>query len=188
MFTRELAIIALLLIPTFADAQRRTRGERRANFDQIESNFQSAPRITKSDLESFSAIKLIVDKRKDLKLSDDQLKQFKDLHQKEAGTNEGLYKQVDSLRMAMRKRAGADEDQERARTTLARQELLSVIRQIRANYDSTFQAGMPLLDETQKQTATQLVEKEHEEAEEDLRSKLSGGGARQSGSQTRRRP
>lgn len=103
--------------------------------------------------------------------------------------NEALFKQVDSLKLAMKRRDGEDGDQERARTTLARQELMTVIRQIRANYDSTFQASLPLLDETQKQTATQLVEKKREEADGDLRSKIGGGGARQSGSpMTRRRP
>jgi hypothetical protein len=184
MFTRELAVIALLLIPTIADAQRTNRGkELFGDWNKPDTAMgRPVPKIAKTDLERFSAVKLIADKKKNLKLSDDQLKQFKDLGKQEDATNDPLYRRVDSLRLSMRRRAGVDGDQERARTTLARQELMSVIQQIRANYDSTFQAGMPLLDETQKQTATQLVEKEREEAEAALRSKLGGGGARQSGS------
>ncbi|MEX2154662.1 MAG: hypothetical protein WD825_15070 [Gemmatimonadaceae bacterium] len=180
MFSRSVAVAALLLLPMTADAQRTNRGrDLYGDWNKPDTAMgRPAPKIAKADLEKFSAVKLIADKKKDLKLSDDQLKQFKDLGKQEDALNDGLYKQVDSLRLAMRRRAGEDGDQERARTTLARQELLTVIRQIRANYDSTFQAGMPFLDEAQKQTATQLVEKEREEAEEDLRSKLGGGGGR----------
>ena len=189
MFSRSVAVAALLLVPSFADAQRKTRGDKEADWNSIDKSVQAGPKISKKDLESFSAIKVIVDKRKDLKLSDDQLTQFKDLDKKEEGTNQCLYDQVDSLRMAMRKRPGDDPDQERARTTLAQQELMTVIRQIRANYDESFQASLPLLDETQKAAATQLVQKEQADAEEDLRSKIGSGGMRSGGGgSTRKRP
>lgn len=192
MLSRRVAVIALFLIPSVAVAQgRKTRGEKEADWDKIDKSVQAGPKVDKGDIENFSAIKVIVDKKKDLKLSDDQLKKFKDLDKQEEGVNDGLYKKVDSLRMAMRHRAGEDADQEKARTTLARQELLSVIREIRSSYDSTFQAAMPLLDVNQQKTATEIVEKEREGAEEDLRSKLGGGGGgtRQSGSpMTRKRP
>jgi hypothetical protein len=192
MLTRKATFLALLLIPSVAVAQgRKMRGEKEADWDKIDKSVQSGPRVSKGDVENFSAIKVIVDKKKDLKLSDDQLKQLKDLDKQEEGANDALYKKIDSLKLAMRKRAGEDEDQERARTSLARQELLTVIRDIRSNYDSTFQVAMPLLDENQKKAATQIVEKERADAEDDLRSKIGGGsgGARQSGVPiTRRSP
>jgi hypothetical protein len=190
MLTRSVALITLVLIPTFADAQRRVRGERRADWDAVESNSQSLPKINKGDLEGFSAIKLIVDKKKDLKLTDDQLSKLKDLDKKEEAQLEGLFKQLDSLRNATRVRPGEDPDQEKARTSLARQDLMDIVRNIRANYDSTFQWALPLLDDGQKKTATELVEKERAEVEEDVRGKLGGGGRSSGGAQptTRRRP
>lgn len=188
MYSRPIAIAVLLLLPTIADAQSRVRGERRENWDEIDREVEKVPTVKQSDLEQFSAVKLIMDKRKDLKISDDQLKLIKDLGQKEEATNESLYKQVDSLRMAMRKRAGEDTLLERARTTLARQELMTVVRQIRSNYDSTFSSCLPLLDESQRKAATELVEKEREDAEEDLRKKLGGRGRPASIRQNVRRP
>jgi hypothetical protein len=186
MSYQKLAVLALLLVPTFAEAQRRskTRGDKEANWDEIQKVSAPPIKLSKNDLENFSAVRVIVDKRKDLKLSDDQVKQFKDLGKQEEGVNEVLFVRVDSLKMAMRPRAGEDSLQERARTSLARQELMTVVNQIRTNYDSTFQVALPLLDETQKKTACELVEKERESAEEDLRSKLGsrggGGGGRRS--------
>jgi hypothetical protein len=192
MLSRKVAIVALFLIPSVAVAQgRKVRGDKEADWNKIDKEVQAGPKVDKGDIENFSAIKVIVDKKKDLKLSDDQVKKFKDLDKQEEGVNDELFKRVDSLRMAMRHRAGEDADQEKARTSLARQELLTVIRQIRSSYDSTFQAALPLLDENQQKFATQIVEKERADAEEDLRSKIGGGGGRasQAGSpMTRKRP
>jgi len=178
MLSQKVAVVALLLIPTFVEAQRKSkvRGDAEADWSKIDKSVQTNIKLGKGDVEKFSAIKLMVDKKKDLKLTDAQLKQLKDLDVKEECLNESRFKQVDSLKLAMRLRPGEDPDQESARTSLARQELMSVIRSIRSSYDSTYQEGLPLLDETQKKSVTELVEKERNEAEEDLRSKLGGRG------------
>lgn len=181
MLSRPIALAALLLLPMIAEAQRTNRGKKlMGDWEKPDTAMgRPAPKLAKADIEKFSAVLLIADRKKDLKLSDDQLKQFKDLGKQEETANQHLYKLVDSLRLSLRRRAGEDGDQERARATLAGQELLSVIRVIRTNYDSTFQVGLPLLDETQRKTATAMVEKERADAEEDLRSKFGGrGGSR----------
>ena len=174
MFRSSLA--ALLLMPLVLDAQgRRTFGrDNKSSWDSIQKAAPSVPSISKRDLQSFSGIKLVVDKRKDLKLSDDQVKQFSDLSKTEDAANEGRFTKLDSLKLAMKPRAGEDAEIERARTSLAREELMTVIKEIRASYDSTFQVGLPLLDDTQKKSATQLLDRKHADAEEDLRSKLRG--------------
>jgi len=187
MFSRPVALAALLLIPTFADAQKTNRGTKiLSDWNKPDTNMgRAAPSYKKSDVEKFSAVLIVVDKKKDLKLTDDQVAKFKDLGKAEEAYNEPFYVKMDSARLAIRRRPGEDADQEKARMTLARQEMMNVIRRIRSNYDSVFQQGMPLLDETQKKTASEIVEKERADAEDDLRSKLGGGGG---GGSSRRRP
>ena len=186
MCTRLIGLAMLLTIPTMSEAQRTNRGrELFGDWNQPDTAMgRPAPSIKKSDIEKFSGVLIVVDKKKDLKLSDDVTNKLKDLGKQEEAYNQPLYQKADSLRLAIRRRAGEDGEKEQVRMTLARQELLEVIRQIRSNYDSTFQVGLPLLDETQKAAATQLVEKQRDEAEDDLRSKLGGrggGGVRPAG-------
>ncbi|HYC51796.1 MAG TPA: hypothetical protein VEB19_11855 [Gemmatimonadaceae bacterium] len=176
MLHRKLAVLALLLLPAAADAQRRTRGEKTANWDEIEKSSSGAPRFSTKDVEEFSAIKIVVEKRKDLKLNDDQAKTLRDLSKQEDEALKPRMQILDSLRLAMRVRPGEDADLERARTSIARQEVLRVVGEIRTGYDSTFQAGLPVLDETQRKSAMELVERERTKREDELREKLGGGG------------
>lgn len=177
----SVALIALLVVPTLAHAQRKMRGEKEANWSQIDRGVQATIKISKGDLEKLSGIKIAVDKKKDLKLTDDQLAKLKDLDKQEETAMESHFKLVDSLKLAARWRQGEDSLQERARTTLARQELMSAVRQIQSSYDSTFQFALPLLDETQRKTVAEHVQKQREDVGEDIRKALggrSGGGAR----------
>jgi hypothetical protein len=179
MLHRKLAVLALLilLVPSLVEAQRRsrTRGDKEANWDAIEQNASSGPRFSAKDIEGLSAIRILVDKRKDLKLSDEQAKQLRDLGKKEDDATKAQFAVVDSLKTALRSRAGSDPDAERARVSIAQQELMNVIGQIRASYDATFKEALPLLDEPQQKAATALVEKERADAEEELREKISSG-------------
>jgi hypothetical protein len=177
MLHRKLAVLVLLLIPAAADAQRRSRGEKTANWDEIEKSTPGAPRFSTKDVEELSAFRIVVDKRKDLKLSDDQAKQLRNLTRQEEEALKPRMIILDSLRLAMRVRPGEDADLERARTTIARQEVLRVIGEIRAGYDSTFKtAGIPLMDVAQQTSAQELVERVRNEREGELRDKLGGGG------------
>ena len=176
MLHRKLAVLAILLLPATADAQRRTRGEKTANWDEIEKSSAAAPRFSTKDVEEFSALRIVVEKRKDLKLNDDQAKQLRDLTKQEEEALKPRLTVLDSLRLAMRVRPGEDPDLERARTTLARQEVLRVIDEIRTGYDSTFKVGLPLLDEGQQKSAQDLVQRERQDREQDLRDKIGGGG------------
>ena len=175
MMKTFLALSALLLaVPTVADAQGRTRGDKTANWDQIESANPSGPRVTRKDVEAFSGIGIVVDRRKDLKLSDDQVRQLRDLARREEGAVEPRFAAFDSLRAAMRSRAGVDADEERARTTIARQELMTAIGAIRSVYDSTLTGALSVLDETQRTMARDVVAKAQTEADEKLRERFRG--------------
>lgn len=176
-----LCISLLVTSPVEGQRGRRERGERTANWDQIESANPSGPRITRNDVEKFSAIRIVVDKRKELKLTDQQVKQLREQIPLEETALDDRLARFDSLRMAVRRRAGADEDEERARTSLARQELMASIAAIRAGYDSTFTAALELLADDQRASARTVVEKERAEREEDLRERMNGGAGMRGG-------
>ena len=179
MLIRPLAVAAILLVPTLAEAQRTNRGSKLyGDWNKTDTAMgRAAPSYKKADVEKFSSVLLLVDKKKDLKLTDEQVAKFKDLGKAEDASNAQLYAKMDSVRLAIRRRPGEDGDSERARMSLARQDLFAVIQQIRSNYDSTYKAQcLPILDETQRKTAEGLILKQQGEAEEDLRSKLGGGG------------
>jgi hypothetical protein len=187
---RASAIAALLLIPTLAQAQRTNRGnDLYGDWNKADPKMgRPAPTYKQSDVEKFSAVLLLVDKKKDLKLTDDQMAKLKDLGKAEEAVNKVLYGKMDSTRLALRQKPGEDSDQERARMTLARQEFMAVIQQIRSSYDSTYKTSCaPILDEGQRKTAEELIQKASQEAEEELRSKI-GGGTRGAGGGGGRRP
>lgn len=179
MLNHKLVVLTLLVIPTVVSAQRsRTRGERRPNWDQIESNSGKGPQISGRDLEAIHPVKHLLDKRKDLKLSDDLAKQLKELQDKDKEKNQSLFKAVDSLRGVIRSRSGTKSDEDRVRATLAREEIRTVLQTVLATYDSTLKVAIPLLDESQQKTANALLEKHREESEEMIREKLGGRGPR----------
>lgn len=184
----SVALIALFLVPTLAHAQRKMRGEPEANWNQIDKSVQANIRISKSDLEKLSAIRTVVDKKKDLKLTAEQLAKIEELTKQEAAVMEPHFKLVDSLKLAARWRQGQDSTQERARTQLARQELVSVVRQIRSTYDSTFQFALPVLDETQQKAVAEHVQKERADADQDIQKALGGRAGRQGSSSSDRVP
>jgi hypothetical protein len=172
----SVALIALLVVPTLTQAQRKMRGEKEANWNQIDKSVQANIKISRGDLEKLSGIKIAVDKKKDLKLSNDQLAKLQDLDKQEETAMESHFKLVDSLKLAARWRQGEDSLQERARTTLARQELMSAVRQIQSSYDSTFQFALPVLDETQRKAVAEHVQKQREDAQADIQKALGGRG------------
>ena len=178
----SVALIALFLVPTLAQAQRRMRGETEANWNQIDKSVQANVRISKGDLEKLSATKTLIEKKKDIKLTAEQLAKIEELTKQEAMVMEPHFKLVDSLKLAARWRQGQDSTQERARTSLARQELVNAVRVIRSTYDSTFQFALPVLDEAQQKAVAEYVQKEREDADEGIQKALGGRGGRSSSS------
>jgi hypothetical protein len=189
----SVALIALFLVPTLAQAQRKMRGEPEANWKEIDRSVQANVRISKGDLEKLSAIRTVAEKKKDLRLTAEQLAKIDELTKQEASVMEPHFKLVDSLKLAARWRQGQDSTQERARTTLARQELMNAVRMIRSTYDSTFQFALPVLDEGQQKAVAEHVQKEREDADEEIQKALGGRGGRSTSSDrvpftTTRRP
>jgi hypothetical protein len=188
MNARALPLIALAILPAVAAAQRggRDRGTK-ADFDGMISSAPVGLRLSNGDVEDMNPVKLLADKRKDLKLTDDQLKQIRAMNDALRESTKPQFKVLDSLRMAMRPRAGADEDVERVRTQLVRQEVVDLVKAIREGYDAKLKEAVALLDESQKAKADELVAKQAREAEETL-AKAFGGGRGMGGGRRGRPP
>jgi hypothetical protein len=135
------------------------------------------------DLQNQSPIKLLIDKRKDLRLSDDQLAQIKELETKLKDKNAPLFHAVDSLNGAVRTAAsnrGTASDDSRSTLRSLMQELMDTVEDIRDNYAASLATALPLLDDDQRKKADELLAKQAEEIEK------ASGGAR--GGRRSRRP
>jgi hypothetical protein len=89
VLSRSLSILTLCLIPTVVAAQRSGglgasdrfgggKAGREADWDRINSENAGELQLSNKDLEGISPSKLLIDKHKDLKLTDHQQKQLKD--------------------------------------------------------------------------------------------------------------
>lgn len=174
MRTLLTALLLLSAYASIADAQRgrRTRGEPDANWNDMDRFSRSASPLTVKDVENMSAVKLLVDERKKLRLSDDQNNQLKSMVAQEKETNKDALQAVDSLRKIARARPTAMTPEEETRMTIARAELRTVIDTVFARYRATADQALALLDDTQKAAATELLEKQRDENRQTLRAKF----------------
>jgi hypothetical protein len=198
MFSRQLAVVVLVLIPAVASAQRGGRGGGggmggdKANYGDNRSS-TSMLQLSNRDVEDMSPLRLLIDKRKDLKLADDRVKQLKDLEGKLKDKNDPSFKALDSLRRVMRP-SSTQTDDERTRMMTARSGVMAAVADIRANYDASAKEALALLDETQQKTASDLLQKQTADAEQMLQEKLNSRGERNAGADSaattggRRRP
>lgn len=141
--TRTVTRVALsFILPSMSVAQGRgTRGEPDVDWNAVAKNGSTGPAFSAKDVDGMNAFKALVEKRKDLKLTDDQLARFKGfetaLHEK----NAPLGKAVDLLRKAMKPGSGTPSAEDEARMVIAREGLMGVLRQARSNNDA---AGAPV--------------------------------------------
>jgi hypothetical protein len=181
---RRLALLTgLLVIPSIAMSQRggggRTQADRRTEmFDKNDK--PSGPAIRVRDLEDLSPLKLIIDKRKDLKLTDAQLNSLKDAENKLKDKNAPLLKAADSLIHEMRVAAGGSTETDRSKGRSAQNGLMSVIDDVRTNYDSAGKDAIATLDAEQQTKATEMLAKQREEGEKTVRERMRPSGGNQS--------
>ena len=178
MLSRKVTILSLLLvIPGLASAQR-SRGsfgrDAEPNWDELGKG-SGGLQLSTRDMENISPLKLLIDKRKDLELTDDQTKRLKDFEAKLKDQNQSLLKALDSLRKASRPSLRPSDD-DRTRMMNVRREVMGVVKDIRSNYDASLKEALAVLDESQRATADGLVQKQNEEAENMLRDKMGRGG------------
>jgi hypothetical protein len=180
MIRIPVAVLAFTLLPTAVFAQRGggMRGGSRMGGQEgmgRGGGASSGLQLSNGDVEEMSPIKRLIDKRKDLKLTDAQVKQFKDLEKEMKTRNEHLFHVLDSLRKDMTPSGGSLEEA-RGRMVNDRAAVEEVVGNIRLSYNETLKQAMPLLDDTQKQQANDFVQQLNDEADKTLQEKLEGRG------------
>ena len=189
MFSTRVAVLILALMPATVFAQRggggRGGGRTGGGDEGSQGGGSSMLRLSNGDVEEMSPIKRLIDKRKDLNLTGDQLKQFKDLESEMKLRNENLFKQLDSLRKDMTF-SGSPSDA--AKIASDRDAVTEVVGNIRLSYNETLKRAVERLDDTQKQKAEELVHQLNDEADKTLQEKLNGGRGDENGGRRGRPP
>jgi len=193
------AALVLALVPATLTAQRgmggggmggggmRGGGGRSGGQEGGHGGGSSMLQLSNGDVEEMSPIKRLIDKRRELKLSDEQTRKFKELETEMKARNERLFKQLDSLRKDMTF-SGRASDDERAKIENDHQAVVDVVANIRLSYNETLKRATELLDEGQKQKAAELVQQLNDEADQTLDKKLNSRGERGEGGGRRGRP
>jgi len=175
MIRRLLIATALFIAPCTVVAQRtgRTQADKKTEiFDKQE--MPKGPDIRVRDLEDQSPLHLLIDKRKDLKLTDAQLSQLKDSEGKLKEKNAPLYKSADSLIRAMRV-TSQPSDQDKARARSARSDFMDVVKSLNENNDAASKEVVPGLDADQQTKAKEMLEKQRADGEKFIRERMSEG-------------
>jgi len=186
MRTRYLAtsLIVALTLPLFpALAQRGggggggagsrvQRGDKEADYSMMNG---STLKLSNKDLENISPIKLLIDKKKDLKLSDDQVNKLKEKEDKLKESMKPSFGALDSLRRIATPTSRTPDAGDQARMMDTRRQFQQVVNGIRIQYDAAATDAASVLDETQQKQATDLFQKQKAEADDMIRSKLGGG-------------
>jgi hypothetical protein len=178
MIRRALLIACIFAIPSIATAQRagstRSGATKKSElFDQTE---KKGPSFRVRDIEDLSSVHLLIDKRKDLKLSDAQLNALKEAENKVKEKNAPVLKVVDSLIHELMATRSNNADEERSRVRTAQAELVNTIDVVRQNYDAASKEVTATFDADQQAKANDLMAKQRSEGDKMLREKMNSGG------------
>ena len=177
---RTLAVLACLaVLPSIGLAQRgggRTQADRYTPlFDKDDA--PKGPTLRPRDLEDQSPIKLLMDKRKDLKLTDEQVNALKAAESQLKDKNAPLLRAVDSLVREMKPPLNPT-DESKAKMRDASSSLTTTIRGIRANYDEAVKPILATLGAEMQAKANEMLAKQKEEGDKTIREKVGGAGGR----------
>jgi hypothetical protein len=177
MLRRMTLFAALALLPLGTAAAQRTRSAANKHEDAkyADDNMAKGPAIRGRDLEDLSPIKLLMDKRKDLKLTDAQLDALKKSDAEVKEKNQALYKAVDSLVRAMKPPMNPSAEAD-AHIRDARRDLDQAVGSVRANYEAAGVEAIGSFDPEQKTKATDLLTKLKEDSDKRIRDKMKSGG------------
>ena len=175
MFRRITLACLVLSLPGLASAQRGgKRGTSAPDWDQMAKPTPATAGLTRKDVEEMDPVHRLIEKRKQLKLTEPQVTQLTALKGTASQRDESLLHAVDSLHDALKARPASDED--RLRMMAANRELAAVVLRIRARYDSAGMVALPLLDESQRSAATALLQEQQAEADAVIEKKMMGRG------------
>lgn len=173
------AAVAVLLVPTLAVAQTRggrsMGGSKEADWSEVTKDVPKGPTIAGKDFAEASPLAMLLDKKKDLKLTDAQIGSITQAETKLQADNASRFALVDSLRKAM-KPSVAPTAEDEARVALSREAMMGVVRDIRTSFDAASKASIGALDADQQKKADELLAKHAEKMQKMMRDKMGGGG------------
>lgn len=178
---RKLFLLATLaVLPSLAAAQRgggaRTQADKPVDMFSKEDEQSMRPTLRLGDLEDQSPLKLLIDKHKDLKLTDAQLADFKTRESTLKDKSVPTLKLADSLINQLHSSSSSDDARAKARFTASA--LGHVIESLRATYDSAGTDAVAALDAAQQPKAKELLDKQKEDGTKMLQKKMGGGQPR----------
>lgn len=176
MIRRLLIASALLTAPSLLLAQRggRTQADKRTELME-KTEIPKGVDMRVRDLEDQSPLHLLIDKRKDLKLTDAQLSQLKAAEDKLKEKDAPIYKSADSLIKATRLTSSST-DADKGRAGSARGTLMELVKTLNETYDGARKEAVALLDAEQQPKANELLDKQRAESEKFYNERLSRGG------------
>jgi len=183
MKCRYLLLASLLALPSLAVAQRGGGGGGRSRATEHDKMFlddkdaPKGPSLRTRDIEDFSPIHMLIDKRKDLKLSDAQVDGLKKAEGPLKEKNEPLLKAVDSLVREMRPPLNMT-DEARSRIRDAGRALHETLQSISTNYDAAAKEALAGFDADQQTRANEMLAKLKEDGEKRIGEKMGEGGRR----------
>jgi hypothetical protein len=170
---------AVLLVPALAFAQSRggrgMGGSKEADWNEVTKDIPKGPTISGKDFAEASPLAMLLDKKKDLKLTEAQVGSITEAETKLQSDNAARFAIVDSLKKAM-KPSIAPTAEDEARVALSREAMMGVVRDIRGSFDAASKASVGSLDADQQKKAEELLGKHAEKMQKMLREKMGGGG------------
>jgi len=168
----RLSLALLVVIPALLSAQRGggggSGGTRRPG-----SGFSDSAEVrplSRDDVNDANPLNLLVDKRKDLKLTDAQLAALKDASAKLKDRILPSLKTIDSLNSVMRLLSTSLADQDAARS--ARSTFLQTLKSIRDTYAASAQDAVTQLDPDQQKTANEVVQRQRDQFDKRVRERM----------------
>ncbi|MEO7085496.1 MAG: Spy/CpxP family protein refolding chaperone [Gemmatimonadaceae bacterium] len=176
MIRRALLVACVIALPSLATAQRGGGSGATKKTEFFDKNEKKGPTLRVRDVEDISSIHLLLDKKKELKLSDAQVNTLKELENKAKDKNGPQLKIVDSLihELMVTRSNNSDDEKSRVRSTQA--DLVNAIAAARGTYDAAAKEGMATFDADQQAKANDLMAKQRSEGDKMLREKMMGGG------------
>jgi hypothetical protein len=168
-------VLLALLLPSLAEAQRRGMGERDVNWNTVAAK-KAPPTLTAKDVEELDPLAVLLDKKKDLKLTDAQVAALTAAHGTLAAAVAPTLARIDSLGRAMRPTTTLQGAEDEARMVIARDAAGTAVREVQQAYGAALEAALPGLEPAQQEAARKQLDKQQEKGMKALREKLGGRG------------
>jgi hypothetical protein len=170
-----LPLFALLVLPSIGAAQRGgTRSAAGQHDELFKDDKPAGPTLRSGDLEDKNPLKLLIDKRKDLKLTDAQLSAFKDSEKQLKEKTAPSLHALDSLVHVMQQSSTGNVTQADAGGS-ARLTLHNVLQTVGETYDGAATAAVATLDPDQEAKAKELLAGLQQDTQKMVMQKMGGG-------------